>query len=324
MKKILQIILVIILINIVIFGCFIIFGRKKLACPEGVKCEIVFSLERRGLLRQVSKKDNSSFSVDLVLTPIPTIIPTITPTPTLTPEQIAEIKRKQFAEMNTKYGPCKSVPILMYHHVLPSAQAKEMGVGGLNVDNGIFSQQMDYLQGKGYQTLNLEEMIRMIKDNSLPSKPIVLTFDDGYRDFYTNVFPLLKEKGIKATAFVISQFTGGDKYLLWGQISEMAGSGLVTIGDHTLNHTSLGKLDQSNQADQIVSAKNIIESNIGKNVNVFAYPYGNSNTIAKQILTENGFSTAVTTIPGTTQCAGLPFDLQRIRIGGASLANYGL
>ncbi len=258
-------------------------------------------------------------------TPIsPTVIPTITPTPTLTPQQLAEIRRKQFEETSRKYGPCRYVPILMYHHVLPADQAKNIGASNLNVPPDIFRQQIDYLIGKGYQVIGLDELLPMITAGSLPVKPVILTFDDGYRDFYDNIFPILKEKNVKATSFVITQFAGGDRYLLWSQINELAGSGLVLIGDHTLNHPWLSKLDKSQETNQIVAAKNILAQNTGKTINLFAYPYGNSNDNARSVLKENGFLGAVTTIPGTTQCVGLPYDLQRIRIGGGSLSRYGL
>lgn len=258
-------------------------------------------------------------------TPVsPTVMPTITPTPTLTPQQLAEIKRKQFEETSRKYGPCRYVPILMYHHVLPADQAKNIGASNLNVPPDIFRQQIDYLIGKGYQIIGLDELLPTITAGSLPSKPIVLTFDDGYRDFYDNVFPILKEKNVKATSFVITQFAGGDRYLLWSQINELAGSGLVLIGDHTLNHPWLSKLDKSQETNQIVAAKNILAQNTGKTINLFAYPYGNGNDNTRSVLKENGFLGAVTTIPGTTQCVGLPYDLQRIRIGAAPLSRFGL
>lgn len=254
----------------------------------------------------------------------PTVIPTITLTPTLTPQQIAEIRQKQLEEMNQKYGPCRYVPILMYHHVLSVDQAKNIGASSLNVPPDIFRQQIDYLVGKGYQIIGLDQLLPMIFSGSLPAKPIVLTFDDGYRDFYDVVFPILKEKNVRATVFLISQFIGGERYLVWSQISELAGSGLVLIGNHTLNHKSLPSLDKQTEFDQIVSAKNILQQNTGRNINLFAYPYGNSNDIAKGILKENGFTAAVTTVSGSNQCVGLPYDLQRIRIGGAALFRYGL
>lgn len=260
----------------------------------------------------------------MVPTGMPTPTVTITPTPTLTPQQIAEIERKKFAEMNAKYGPCKYVPVLMYHHVMDFPAAREISATKLNVSPETFRQQMDYLIGKGYSVVGLDELLPMISAGSLPAKPVVLTFDDGYRDFYDYVYPVLREKNIKATVFVISQFIGGEMYLEWWQLREIAGSGLVSIGDHTLNHFSLLKLSPEEEKNQIVSAKNVIEQNTGVSAELFAYPYGSADQNARGILKENGFTAAVTTVAGSTQCAGLPYDLQRIRIGEGSLSRYGL
>lgn len=257
----------------------------------------------------------------------PTAVPTSalpTPTPTLTPEQIAEIRRKKFDELNAKYGPCKYVPILMYHHIMDAKAAKDIGSQNLNVPPDIFRQQMDYLIGKGYNVIGLNEMISGLRNNSLPAKPIVLTFDDGYRDFFDSAYAILKEKNFKATVFVITQFVGGERYLEWWQIREMANSGLILIGDHTLNHRSIPSLSKEEEKDQIVSAKNILEQYVGKQVNLFAYPYGSANQNAKEILKENGFLGAVITTGPDPACIGLPYELPRIRIGAASLSRFGL
>jgi len=289
---------------------------------------LIFILVLAGIgliaLKYVTPRKNSPAVSSVLPSPQPTIVPTITPTPSLTPEQIAKIARKKFDDLNAKYGPCKNIPILMYHHVMPADQAKSIGASSLNVSPDIFRGQIDYLVGKGYQAIGLNQLMPMLSTGSLPAKPVVLTFDDGYLDFYNFVFPILIEKNIRATVFVISQFTGGERYLTWSQISELAGSGLVLIGNHTLNHPWLSKLERAEENNQIVSAKNIIEQNTGIKTDLFAYPYGNSNDIAKEILKENGFAGAVTTVSGWTQCANLPYDLQRIRIGGAVLSRYGL
>jgi len=254
--------------------------------------------------------------------PLPT--PTITPTPTLTPQQIAEIQRKKFEEFNQKYGPCKYVPVLMYHHVMPVDQAKAILATNLNVPPEIFRQQMDYLIGKGYAVIDLDNLVAGLNGNfTFPSKSVVLTFDDGYRDFFDTVYPILIEKNLKATVFVISQFVGGERYMEWWQIREAASSGLVLVGDHTLNHPYLTKLSEEELKNQIVSAKNVIEQNLGTTVKFFAYPYGSANSLAKEILKENNFLGAVVTTNVNPQCKGLPFDLSRIRIGAGSLSRYG-
>lgn len=299
-------------ILIFIFLLFFVFKLSK------TRSKTFILQDQKGRFSDLVKKD---------LTPMPTVViftPTPTATPTLTLQQIAEIQRKQFEDLNQKYGPCKYVPILMYHHVMEAKVAKEIGASGLNVPPDIFRQQIDYLLGKGYQIIGLDDLFAGLATNSLPSKPVVLTFDDGYRDFYDYVFPILKEKNIKATVFLISQFTGGERYLVWAQAREMADSGLVLIGDHTLNHRSLPSVSAEEEKNQIVAAKQIIENYVGRKINFFAYPYGGTNQNARTILKENSFSAAVTTVQGRTQCLGLPYDWQRIRIGSAPLSRFGL
>ncbi len=231
-----------------------------------------------------------------------------------------EEKKRQEEELKkfiAQYGPCRSIPILMYHHV-----ADEQG--WLYVRKDYFLSQMDYLTQKGYTTVTLPEVVESLTSGkSLPAKPAVLTFDDGYLDFYENAYPILKSHNFKATIFVITQHLGGANYLSWNQVQEMVSSGLVTAGDHTLSHPSLPPLSEEKLKDQIVSAKNIIEENFGGTVNVFSYPYGGGNGQAEKILKEAGFVAAVTSSRGLS-CAKLPYELPRIRIGNAALSAYGL
>lgn len=245
------------------------------------------------------------------------IIPTITPTPTPDYKAI-------FSSMNAKFGPCRYVPVLMYHHLLAPIEAKKINASWMSVPPEVFDQQMNYLRQKGYQTISLAQLMSNLKNNSLPAKPIVITFDDGYRELYDNLFPILKKYNFKATLFLISQFLDGERYLDWWHVREMISSGLVEVGDHTLNHPSLTKDGEAEERNQIFGAKNILEQNLGQTVNVFAYPYGGYNQTSEKILKEGGFMAAVTTKRGNPVCAGLPYEIPRIRIGTSSLSFYGL
>lgn len=231
-----------------------------------------------------------------------------------------EEKKRQEEETKcfiATYGPCRNVPILMYHHIGEDAN-------WLFVSKETFVGQMDYLTQKGYQTVTLIDLVASLQSGQiLPPKPIILTFDDGYRDFYENAYPVLKAHNFKATIFAISQHVGGSAYVTWEQLREMVGSGLVTVGDHTLSHPSLPILSEERLKDEIVSAKNILEAQLGTTINVFSYPYGGSNGEVEKILKESAFMAAVTTKRGLS-CAKLPYELPRIRIGNAPLSNYGL
>lgn len=268
---------------------------------------------------QTGEKIQTVPVVSFTPTPVPP-----TPTPTLTPAQVAEIRKKRFDDLNKKYGPCRYVPILMYHHVLPGEKAKEIAAGYLNVPPEVFQKQMNYLLEKGYSVISLKEMTEGIKSNALPGKPVVLTFDDGYRDYYEYALPILKEKNFKSVVFIITQYVGGERYVSWSQLSEMAQTGLVAIGNHTLNHPYLSKISPEEEQNQILSAQSIINERLGVRAEFFAYPYGSVSETAKEILKENNFTGAVVTTNTSPQCLGLPYVLSRIRIGAVSLSVYGL
>jgi len=224
-----------------------------------------------------------------------------------------EEEEKQFM---ATYGPCKRIPILMYHHV-------DDKPGWLYVDKNNFISQMDYLVNKGYQTITLEEAVSYLTSSGASGKPVVITFDDGYRDFFNNAYPILRQKKLKATVFLITQLMEGDQYLTWEQAREVAGSGLITLGSHTLSHRPLASLSEDKIKDEVFSSKRIIEEKTGVMVNVFSYPFGSYNNTVIRNLKEAGFVAAVTSQVGLS-CAKLPLGLRRIRVGRAPLSSYGL
>lgn len=231
-----------------------------------------------------------------------------------------EEKKRQEEELKkfiATYGPCRTIPILMYHHVDDKS-------GSLYVSKKTFIEQMDYLIKKGYNSVTLSDVVESLQGvKTLPAKPLVITFDDGYQDNYLNAYPILRERNLKATFFIISQLVGGGEYLTWDQLGEMSANQLVTIGDHTLSHKAISLENEDQLRDEILSAKSILMQRLGVNVNTFAYPYGSQNIAADKILKEGGFVAAVTTQRGLS-CAKLPYDLPRIRVGNAAMVNFGL
>lgn len=242
------------------------------------------------------------------------LVPT-PPLPTPTTKQLA--KKGETKGVSTSSGYCRFVPILMYHHI-------DNQPGGLYIRTDIFENQMNYLVQKGYQTKTLSEIIQAVQSKiPLPPKSIAITFDDGYRDFYTQAYPILKSLNLKATVFVVTQLMDGQAYLTWSQLSEMVGSGLITAGDHTLSHKNLPNATFDQTRDEIISAKNILEEKLGVKVNVFAYPYGGLTPEAEKILKEGNFVGAVLNRRGSV-CAGNPYEIGRVRVGNVSLSTLGL
>ncbi len=211
----------------------------------------------------------------------------------------------------------KTVPILMYHYIRVNPDPADVIGAGLSVTPVEFEWQMRYLVDNGYQVIGLTELAQAISNNiSLPPRTIVLTFDDGYFDFYQNAYPVLKRYDLKATSFVITDFVGRKGYLTWGAIQEMVASGLVTFGSHTLDHPDLARISVALAAREIKESKRLLEDHLGTHVTLFAYPAGQYNLAVMKLVEETGYVAAVSTRYGNTHTRDDLFRLKRIRIDG--------
>jgi peptidoglycan/xylan/chitin deacetylase (PgdA/CDA1 family) len=251
------------------------------------------------------------------IVPTPIILPMLTPlvTPTSTPENAS----------TTLSGFCLNVPVLMYHHIQPMAQAIKNGQTSLTVDTGVFDSQMQYLQSRGYKTISADALSdALIQKHSLSEKSIVVTIDDGYSDIYSDAFPIAKKYNILLNLMIPTGLLNNSGYMTWNNINEMIGSGNATVVNHTWSHFQLTRGDQVKQQMEIITAKKQIQDNLGGQNTIIAYPYGSFNETTFGILQNNGFKAAFTTIPGYTQCDSIIYALRRIRIGNNSLSNYGL
>lgn len=268
------------------------------------------------ILWRNSQSLSPSLSLSLV-TPTPVSIPTPTPTPSPSPSPIPSPDPRV-------YGPCKIVPVLLYHHIEPKEEALASGHKNIFVDNTTFSGQLDYLASRGYKTITPDELMSGLAAGSVGSKNVVLTFDDGYEDFYKYAYTELVKRGMRATLFVATGLMGNPGYLSWNQISEMKGSGLITFGNHTWSHKNVGQGTEEAISYEIKTAQTQLTEHGLAPITTFAYPYGPGGAVAKKVLQELEIKSAFTTNPTWYQCAKLPYDLGRTRVGDTSLSFYGL
>jgi peptidoglycan/xylan/chitin deacetylase (PgdA/CDA1 family) len=239
------------------------------------------------------------------------------PTPTPTPRPLT------FAEMNAKYGPCVSVPVVFYHHVQTEEAAKPKNQVGLSVFTDQFRAQMQYLKDKGYNPIAANDVARFFDEGvGIPKKSIILTFDDGYEDFYTDAYPILKEFGFKATVFVPTGLMENPDYLHWSQIADMAGSGLIYFGNHTWSHHNAATSKDVVSREISTADTQLKDHNLDVD-KIFAYPYGTGSKIAEDFLTSLNYKLAFTTRPGNILCKQQRLSLPRFRIGNGSMARYG-
>jgi peptidoglycan/xylan/chitin deacetylase (PgdA/CDA1 family) len=216
------------------------------------------------------------------------------------------------------------MPILMYHYIStnPNWPSDPMRTR-LSVPPRQFAAQLRYLQHAGYTTITLDDLAAALRGNAiLPAKPIVLTFDDGYQDFYTNAYPILKQYGDQATIYIITGKVGAAGYMTWGELRELARSPLITIGAHTRTHPLLARLPPSRSWVELAGSKAALERQLGIKVRHLAYPYGNYSLTTVEQAQESGFETAVTTNEGVEQSLDKLLSLERVRVnGGAGLAD---
>lgn len=271
---------------------------------------IVFLNKSRTTDKQSEKTTRNKFG-QLLDTPTPTPAPTPTPTP----------RPLTFAEMNTLYGPCVRMPILMYHHVQTEDAAKADKQTGLTTYTDFFQKQMQYLKDKGYNVVGMNDLVNFF-DNGTPiaAKSVLLTFDDAYEDFNTDAFPILQNLGYKATVFVPTGLMNNPDYLTWNQIISMNGS--ILFANHTWSHKNVG-VSMSTMQYEISTADTQLSDHGLNSPKVFAYPYGLDSGQSEKYLASLGYKAAFTTVPGNILCKQKRFELPRIRIGSTTLSAYG-
>lgn len=162
------------------------------------------------------------------------------------------------------------VPVLMYHAVSDDT----WGIRELFVSPSDMEAQLQYLNDNGFTTIHFSDLARIDQIE----KPVLLTFDDGYLDNYTELFPLLQKYNAKATIFAITKSIGVHHlYFTWEQAREMADSGLVEIHSHTVSHPNLDELTYDQQKQELEQSYLDILRNLGRESYVLCYPTGRYN-----------------------------------------------
>lgn len=202
------------------------------------------------------------------------------------------------------------VPILTYHNV-----ALERGRYSLNnVSPASFAWQMKFLCKHHYNVISFDDYVQDVKKGvAFGKNTVVIHFDDGYEDNYTQAFPVLKEYRFPASIFIISDSVGTKHFLNWPQIHEMEKSG-IEFGAHTRRHAYLPEVSHDVAVDEIAGSKRIIEEHLGHPIKYFVYPSGGFTDEVKSIVMQAGYQAAGTTNRGRDVFNRDLFELNRIRV----------
>lgn len=194
------------------------------------------------------------------------------------------------------------IPILMYHSI--SSYASK-GFRPCIVPAEAFDKHLAYLEQNHYTSLTVTQLIQAMANggSALPPRPVVLTFDDGYADFYSAALPALQHHGFNATLYIATSFVEGtsrwlekigegDRPMLsWEQLAEINSSG-IECAAHTHTHPALDMLPPSAARDEIVRSKELLEDHLSQQISSFAYPFGFYSSRVTRIVRESGFDSA--------------------------------
>lgn len=223
-------------------------------------------------------------------------------------------------DADVEYSVPQGVSVLMYHMI------GDMKNNSAVMTEENFRLQMQYLKDHDYHPITMQELYDYVtKGAKLPSRPVCITFDDGYLDSYTIVYPMMKEFGYPWTLFLITDDVGKSyNRMTWEQLQEMADSGTVTIANHTLSHPKLHNLPtRQEKENEIVGANKALKYRLGIDNAWIAYPYGDYDDEVIDICQKAGIKMAVTTDSGRVHVGSYPYDLKRVYIGNnVSLARF--
>ncbi len=235
-------------------------------------------------------------------TPLP---PTPTPTATAPPQPTPDGVTRNV-----------SLPILMYHYLSEPPAGADIYRRDLSVTPEQFAAHLDRLLAEGYTTISFYQLLEYLTLGSpLPEKPVILTFDDGYRDNFVNAFPALKERGMVATFFVVTDFLDEERqaYLSWEMAREMLAAGM-SIESHSRNHASLEGKDDDYLVWQALGSLETLQFELGVRPRFVSYPAGEYDRRTIAVFQSAGFWAGVTTVQGMDHSSERPFELERIRV----------
>ncbi|MBI4785103.1 MAG: polysaccharide deacetylase family protein [Oscillatoriophycideae cyanobacterium NC_groundwater_1537_Pr4_S-0.65um_50_18] len=212
------------------------------------------------------------------------------------------------------------VPVIMYHDILPEKEVF------FDVTPQEFTAALNLIRENGLTPISLDQLTEHLATGvPLPEKPILLTFDDGYKGHYEHVYPLLKQYGYPAVFAIYPDKVGtniGRSSMSWEQLQEMAADPLVTIASHSFTHPEdLTVLPDDRLRYEIVESKRVLESRLGITLKYFVYPIGKNDERVQRWVQMTGYKAALTMDDTVNKFAGESESLLSIdRIGQSNLA----
>ncbi|MGB7156990.1 MAG: polysaccharide deacetylase family protein, partial [Tepidisphaeraceae bacterium] len=220
---------------------------------------------------------------------------------------------------------CERIPILMYHRVAPSGADMNRQ---WRVTPQEFEQQLAHLEKSGYHSVSFESWRDAAHAHTpLPGRGVIITFDDGFVDFAEHAWPLMKKFGFEANMFLVAGLVGrcnqwdlhrgGERVSLmdWNTIRQLQQEG-VRFGAHTVSHPHLTGVSIDRCATELVESRVILQRELGRVVNGFAYPFGDHDEAVQHLAGACGYDFAVTCDGGYANHDNRMLALPRVEVDG--------
>ena len=209
------------------------------------------------------------------------------------------------------------------HHVAALARGQEEPG---TIDIRAFAHQLDWLVRLGVRFIPMKDLQAWLKHRkSIPRRAAVLTFDDAYASIYEHVFPVLKQRSVPFTVFVIAGLIGSEshfyahrggserRHLDHGQLRSLVESGQVEVGAHGYRHLDLTRTDHTELGKELSLAKDLLEKSLEVEIPYYAYPYGRTTPAVQQKTRAAGYQLAFTTRKSKLASADVdPFAIPRV------------
>lgn len=209
------------------------------------------------------------------------------------------------------------IPILMYHSI-----SNEDPDNSLLVPPSMFDEQMAWLANNNFTAMSLDDVLDSMTTGKLPKRPVVVTFDDGYADNYTEAFPILKKHNLKGTFFIITDYVDQDSYYMSSDMLKEMNQAGMEIENHTSNHLELNQLSKEDQIASINNGQTFLRNVIGVDANYLCYPVGKYDDITLDVSKELGIKAAVTTQSGISSTCNGAYELKRMRLSPMSMESF--
>ena len=216
------------------------------------------------------------------------------------------------------------VPIVEYHYIRVNPIPSDRLGYNLSTTPAAFAAQLDWLVAHGYHTVTLADLRDYFALGvPLPARPVILTFDDGYRDFWDTAYPMLSARGMKAVAYIVPGFLNRRNYLTPAQVAGLDRTGMVEIGSHTVDHADLVAIPAAQRDVELTASRGALEQLLGHPVLDFCYPSGRFDPAVVAAVAAAGYESGTTEAPGTEHSWADRLTWTRLEVlGGESLATW--